>query len=47
MYNIIIYVAVQDQRVLCPCNESWFIIAESEGEASKLAAEVTHVCLHV
>ena len=46
-YLVCMYVAVRDQRVLCPCNESWFTIAESEGEASKLAGEVTHVCLHV
>ena len=36
MYN---YVAVRDQRVLCPCNESWFTIVDLEGEASKLDAD--------
>ena len=25
-----VYVAVTDQRVLCPCNESWFTIADLE-----------------
>ena len=43
-----IYVAVREQRLLCPCNESWFIIAESKArQVSLLAGEVTHVCLHV
>ena len=47
--NIVcIYVAVRDQRVLYPCNESWFTIAESKArQVSLLAAEVVHVCLHV
>ena len=39
MYVVCIYVAVRNQRVLCQCNESWFIIADLEGEASKLDAD--------